>query len=76
MISRREFLQTTGGALLVSIANGPVRAAGDQGPFDTRRSHIDPAQLDSWLAIAADGSVTAFTGKCEFGQGILTAQRS
>ncbi len=45
-----------------------------QGPFDTRRSHIDPAQLDSWLAIANDGTVTAFTGKCEFGQGILTAQ--
>jgi CO/xanthine dehydrogenase Mo-binding subunit len=74
MISRREFLQTTGGALLVSIGSGPVCAARDQGPFDTRRSHIDPAQLDSWLAIAADGSVTAFTGKCEFGQGILTAQ--
>jgi len=74
MISRREFLQTTGGALLVSIGSGPVSVAANQGQFDTRRSHIDPAQLDSWLAIAADGSVTAYTGKCEFGQGILTAQ--
>jgi nicotinate dehydrogenase subunit B len=74
MISRREFLQTTSGALLVSIGSGTVSAVRSQGPFDTRRSHIDPAQLDSWLGIAADGSVTAFTGKCEFGQGILTAQ--
>ncbi len=45
-----------------------------QGQFDTRASHIDPKQLDSWIAIAADGSVTAYTGKCELGQGIHTAQ--
>ena len=30
--------------------------------------------LDSWIAIGHDGSVTAFTGKCEFGQGLATAQ--
>ena len=30
--------------------------------------------VDGWLAIAADGSVTAFTGKCEMGQGLYTAQ--
>src|SRR4029077_18902130 len=30
--------------------------------------------LDSWLAIAADGTVTAYTGKCEIGQGLYTAQ--
>jgi CO/xanthine dehydrogenase Mo-binding subunit len=45
-----------------------------QGPFDTRASHVDPKQLDSWIAIAADGKVTAYTGKCEFGQGMQTAQ--
>ena len=31
-------------------------------------------QLDSWIAIAQDGSVTAYVGKCELGQGIFTAQ--
>ena len=31
-------------------------------------------ELDSWIAIAADGRVTAYTGKCEFGQGLFTAQ--
>src|SRR6478672_1166357 len=45
-----------------------------QGPFDTRASHVDPRQVDSWIAVAADGSVTAYTGKCELGQGMLTAQ--
>ena len=31
-------------------------------------------QLDSWIAIGADGSVTAYSGKEELGQGISTAQ--
>ena len=34
----------------------------------------DPNQVDSWLAIGADGGVTAYTGKVELGQGISTAQ--
>ena len=33
-----------------------------------------PNQLDSWIAIGADGGVTAYTGKEEIGQGISTAQ--
>ena len=74
-LSRRDFLKTSG-ALVVSFSAAavlePVGVA--RGQFATRASHIDPAQLDSWIAIAADGAVTAFTGKCEFGQGILTAQ--
>lgn len=74
-LSRRDFL-TSSGALIVSFGatsmGGPFAIA--QGPFDTHRSHIDPAKLDSWLAIAADGVVTAYTGKCDFGQGMLTAQ--
>lgn len=80
MISRREFLKTTSGALVVSFGSAApfvgrhAAAFAEQGPFDTRRSHIDPAQLDSWIAVGADGTVTAYTGKCELGQGILTAQ--
>jgi CO/xanthine dehydrogenase Mo-binding subunit len=73
--SRRDFLRGSG-ALLVSFAaaasSKPFAAA--QGPFDTHQSHIDPAKLDSWLAITPDGAVTAYTGKCDFGQGIYTAQ--
>ncbi len=32
-------------------------------------------QLDSWIAIATDGSITAYSGKEELGQGISTAQQ-
>src|SRR3989442_9553576 len=68
--SRRDFLKTSG-AIVVSFAAADLLA---QGEFGTRASHVDPAQLDSWIAIAADGIVTAYTGKCELGQGIFTAQ--
>src|SRR5689334_8808400 len=72
--SRRDFLKTSG-VLVVSFgAASLVGSAAAQGPFDTRPSHIDPRQLDSWIAIAADGKVTAYTGKCDLGQGMLTAQ--
>ena len=60
--SRRDFLKTSG-ALVVyfgaSSVVGPFVEA--QGPFDTHSSHVDPEKLDSWLAIASDGSITAYT---------------
>lgn len=63
-MNRRQFLQASG-ALIVSFRAFP------QGPIQGT-----PAlnQVDSWLAIAADGSITAFSGKEELGQGISTAQ--
>jgi CO/xanthine dehydrogenase Mo-binding subunit len=75
MTSRREFLKS-GGALIVSFSS--VAAVADdlgfaQGPFATQDRRV-AAQLDSWLAIGIDGRVTAYTGKCELGQGILTVQ--
>jgi len=70
--SRRDFLKSSG-ALVVAFAAADQGWAA-QGQFDTRASHIDPKQLDSWIAIAADGRATAYTGKCELGQGIQTAQ--
>ena len=74
---RRDFLKTSG-ALIVSFSGAAAGVAQAfrpaQGPFDTRNSGIDPRQLDSWIAVAADGTVTANTGKCELGQGMLTAQ--
>lgn len=74
-ISRRDFIKTSG-VLVVGFSTTSILEpfAVCQGPFDTHRSHIDPEKLDSWLAVAADGTVTAYTGKCELGQGMLTAQ--
>ena len=70
MTSRRSFLKTSG-ALIVGFSAGTLKIARAQGPVQG-----SPAmnQLDSWIAIAADGSITAYSGKEELGQGISTAQ--
>src|SRR6202046_2013944 len=75
MQSRRDFLKS-GGALIVSFSTVslPLPPMSAQGQFDTHPSHIDPKRLDSWLAVGADGTITAYTGKCDFGQGMFTAQ--
>jgi CO/xanthine dehydrogenase Mo-binding subunit len=77
--SRRDFLKSCG-AIIVTFSplsgsvSGVLLSAQGPGPFGTHPSHIDPAKLDSWLAVGNDGVVTAYTGKCDFGQGLLTAQ--
>ncbi len=48
-----------------ALAPGLAVAQGSPVPGD---------QLDSWIAIRADGHVTAYTGKCELGHGLYTAQ--
>jgi len=74
-VSRRNFLKASG-ALVVSFSAASLARpfAFVQGPFDTHPSHIDPKKLDSWIAVSADGTVTAYTGKCDFGQGMFTVQ--
>jgi len=74
-VSRRDFLKTSG-ALIVSFSTASLAEplAFVQGPFDTHASHIDPSKLDSWIAVSADGTITAYTGKCDFGQGMFTVQ--
>ncbi len=60
--SRRELLKGSG-AMIVTFGLARVSLVGSPSK-----------EVDGWLAIAADGSVTAFTGKCEIGQGLYTAQ--
>ena len=35
--------------------------------------YLDPRELDSWLAVTQDGSITIFTGKVDIGTGTRTA---
>ena len=69
-ISRRAALKGTG-ALVVSFALSPGDVSG-QAVASLVGSPSN--NVDGWLSIAADGTVTAFTGKCEIGQGLYTAQ--
>jgi nicotinate dehydrogenase subunit B len=76
MDTRRNFLKGSGALIVTFTIGTPLteQPLSGQGAFDTHASHIDPKKLNSWLAIRADGSVMAHTGKCDFGQGIFTAQ--
>jgi CO/xanthine dehydrogenase Mo-binding subunit len=71
-ISRRQFLKTTG-AIAVGFnlfsPGQPVMAQFARLPS----GDIDPTALDSWLAIAPDGTVTFYTSKVELGTGTITA---
>ena len=71
--SRRDLLKSAG-ALIVgfSMAGAPKAAAQRSGGLKPRDA--DPAQVDSWVAIGQDETVTAYSGKCDFGQGFATVQ--
>lgn len=66
-LSRRGFLQTAGAMVIGFRMAGSLDA-------QTVQATIPLNQVDSWVAIAADGSVTAYAGKCDFGQGFRTVQ--
>lgn len=71
-LSRRAFLKSSG-AMIVSLS--AIHRVADAQLFGGPVAASPPLnQLDSWIAIAADGSVTAFSGKEELGQGISVAQ--
>jgi CO/xanthine dehydrogenase Mo-binding subunit len=71
-LSRRGFLKTSG-ALIVGFSVAGEFAEAQFGNAPVTGSP-PPNQVDSWIAIGADGSVTAYSGKEELGQGISTAQ--
>jgi CO/xanthine dehydrogenase Mo-binding subunit len=70
-ISRRELLKGTG-ALVVSFSlfGSATRALAQAAAGG---GEPDAASLDSWLAIAQDGTITVFTSKVELGTGTETA---
>ena len=70
-LSRREFL-THAGILVVGFRFGGRLPSGPSAP-----ASVAPAasQLDSWLTVGTDGSITVFCGKVELGTGVSTALR-
>ena len=71
-LGRRDFLKSTG-VLAVAFSLGAYRIAG--AATGRRGPYLAPpgSQLDSWLVISADGSITVFSGKVELGTGVSTA---
>ena len=75
VLDRRRVLAGSG-ALIVSFSLGDAFAQDQGAPAAAPKPPASLATapyLDSWIRIDADGSITAFTGKCELGQGFKTA---
>ncbi|HIE1356247.1 TPA: molybdopterin cofactor-binding domain-containing protein, partial [Pseudomonas aeruginosa] len=66
--SRRGFLKASGLLLVTVNLPAPLLALAEQGATD-----LPLDQVDSFIAIAADGKVTAFCGHVDLGTGIRTA---
>jgi len=71
-LSRRQFLKGTG-ALIVSFNFLPSMPSAFGQATVGPGIDADPTSLDSWLAIAQDGTVTVFSGKVDLGTGVETA---
>src|SRR5215470_16421736 len=69
-LSRRAFLAASG-ALVVTLAESP--AWSDSGNGASARPPLTGDQLSSYITIEADGTITAYYGKIDGGQGLGTA---
>jgi CO/xanthine dehydrogenase Mo-binding subunit len=76
-VKRRDFLARSGALVMSFTLLGHVDAQEGAGGAPAGPplpgSLAKAPQLDAWIRIDADGSVTVFTGKAELGQGIKTA---
>ncbi len=75
--SRRSLLKG-GGALVVSLgAPGTLdfARADDNATLAATKPPLTPDQLSSYLAVNADGSISAYFGKMDMGQGLSVAIR-
>ena len=72
-LSRREFVGQSGLLVVGFAMSRALRFV----PGEASAGALPPAanELDSWLTVAADGSVTVFSGKVELGTGVSTALR-
>ena len=78
VLARREFLKTTG-ALVVGFSIGEMAAAQTGRSVVAQRGVVsgppDEAEIDSFVAVHPDSTVTIFAGYVELGQGGPTALR-
>ena len=74
MITRRDLLKGAG-ALVVSFIGAPAVdiAFGQTSGAIPGKPALTPDELDSWIAMKTDGSVIAFFGKMDMGQGVDVA---
>jgi nicotinate dehydrogenase subunit B len=73
-LSRREFLKA-GGSLVVAFSFGSPSMARAAAADGAAPKALSLGEVDSFLAIGADGTVTCYSGKVDLGTGVATALR-
>ena len=71
-MKRRDFLRT-GGAIIVSFAFDGALPNTSSAQISDLGKPVDPREVDSFLAIHRDGSVTIYTSKVDVGTGLRIA---
>jgi isoquinoline 1-oxidoreductase len=66
-LSRRDFLKTLGGGIIILFW------VGDSSILEAQRGRGYPEDFNAYLRVGPDGRVTCFTGKIEMGQGVITS---
>src|SRR6185503_3831073 len=69
-LSRRVFLLASGALAVALVASDEAEAAANGAP---NKPPLTPDQLDSYLAVEANGTVTVFYGRIDGGQGLETS---
>ena len=70
-LNRRQFLKSSGALVVGFNLFGPSRVLAQS--MVEPHPEADPTELDSWLAVARDGTVTVYSGKVDLGTGVETA---
>jgi nicotinate dehydrogenase subunit B len=74
-LNRRAFLTGTGAMFVAASLPRLLNPKAAFAALEDARigpALVDPALIDSWLAVRGDGTVTILTGKVELGTGVLT----
>src|ERR1700682_2699069 len=72
-LSRRAVVK--GGALTIGFALAGVDPGALAQSAQSAALKLDPSEVDAFLSINSDGTVTLYTGKVDLGQGLRIALR-
>jgi isoquinoline 1-oxidoreductase len=70
-MDRRDFVKLLGGGIVVVVNLGPLTLFNTRSPAGFQRGY--PEDINAYLHIAQDGTVTLYSGKIEMGQGVMTS---
>src|SRR5438067_4942278 len=72
--SRRAFLKGAGAMIVTFSMAGTAKKLDAQSSTATDSRITATEQVDSWIVISQDETVTGYAGQCDFGQGFRTVQ--